>query len=106
MTKIKSKNNLSPHRHFTEHLVCVNRKNAVEVQFVLGNIESFDPVTQELYRHLPATIHTQELEEKIKFCKLKSYTGISQHRRTFDRENEPKTLVLRPKPRNPQPPWF
>jgi hypothetical protein len=29
------------------------------VQFEPRNLESFDPVTQELYRLLPATIHTK-----------------------------------------------
>jgi hypothetical protein len=38
----------------------------VGVQFVQGNLESFDPVTQELYRHLPVTIHTQSETEKLK----------------------------------------
>jgi hypothetical protein len=34
-------------------------------QFKPRNLESFDPVTQELYRLLPATIHTQDLDRKI-----------------------------------------
>jgi hypothetical protein len=40
-------------------------KNAVEDQFVLGHLKSFNPVTQELYQHLPAIIHT-EIHAKIK----------------------------------------
>jgi hypothetical protein len=57
-TKIRSKNNLYPYRHFTEHLVDTFGK-LPRVQFGLENLESFDPVTQELYRPLPATIHPQ-----------------------------------------------
>jgi hypothetical protein len=38
-------------------------ENTVGVQFVQGNLESFDPVTQELYRHLPATTtHNRKLK--------------------------------------------
>jgi hypothetical protein len=42
------------------------RKITVKEQFEPQIIESFDPVTQELYQHLTAAIHTQELKEKIK----------------------------------------
>jgi hypothetical protein len=50
-TKLGSKNRLRPLRHFTEQLV--------GERFEPRILESFDPVTQELYRHLPATIHTE-----------------------------------------------
>jgi hypothetical protein len=35
------------------------REITVEKQFEPRNLESFDPVTRELYRHLPATIPTK-----------------------------------------------
>jgi hypothetical protein len=40
-------------------------ENMVWVQYGLGNLESFDLVTQEIYWFHPATIHTQEHERKI-----------------------------------------
>jgi hypothetical protein len=49
--------------HFTEHLVGAFGKSPRESN---SNLESFAPVTQELYRLLPAMIHTQELYRKIK----------------------------------------
>jgi hypothetical protein len=36
------------------------RKTTVGERFEPRNLESFDPMTQELYRYLHATIHTQE----------------------------------------------
>jgi hypothetical protein len=66
-TEINLKNNLYPLRHFTEHLVGAFEKSSWE-RFELRNLESFDPVTQELYRLLPATIHnnpTTQTTEKI-----------------------------------------
>jgi hypothetical protein len=41
------------------------RKVTVEEQFKPRILETFDPVTQKLYRHLPVTIHT-EIHTKIK----------------------------------------
>jgi hypothetical protein len=49
--------------------------------------ESFDPVTQELYRHLPTMIHTQEAKEpkeKIKTSTTHcSYSGEPNQRRSW-----------------------
>jgi hypothetical protein len=49
MTKIGSKNSLSPHRHFTEHLGRA-RKITTGEQFKPRIFKSFNPTTQELYR--------------------------------------------------------
>jgi hypothetical protein len=58
-------------------------ENAVGVQFVQGNVESFDLVTQELYRHLLATIHTQSETEK-----LRTESACTTEIKTERRENE------------------
>jgi hypothetical protein len=58
-------------------------ENVVGVQFVQGNLESFDPVTQELYHHLPVTIHTQSETEK-----LKTESACMSKIKTKCRENE------------------
>jgi hypothetical protein len=55
MAKIEFKSSQAFHRTPRGHEL----KNTVEDQFVLGNLKSFDPMTQELYQYFPATIHTQ-----------------------------------------------
>jgi hypothetical protein len=40
------------------------REITVRVQFGVGNLEFFDPTTQEVYRLLPATIHTQSRDQQ------------------------------------------
>jgi hypothetical protein len=70
MTKIDSKACLCPHRHFTEHLVGTFRKITAGEQFEPRILETFDPVTQELYRHLPTTIHTKSPKESMEKSKL------------------------------------
>jgi hypothetical protein len=55
----------------------------VRVQFELRNLESFDPVTQELYRHHPATIHTQAIEKLIWLTpatRIRNHTPAALHR--------------------------
>jgi hypothetical protein len=66
MIKTGSKNNLYPHRHFTEHLMSTLRKSTRESDLNHKNSESFDPMTQKQYQILPAMIHTHELYRKIK----------------------------------------
>jgi hypothetical protein len=44
----------------------------VKKRFKPITLESFDPVTQESHNFLPATIHTQEIEEKIKIRKTRA----------------------------------
>jgi hypothetical protein len=43
------------------------RKITAKKQFVPRNIESFNPVTQELHRLLPAMIHTRTLQKNHNF---------------------------------------
>jgi hypothetical protein len=64
----------------------------VKERFKPQIIESFDPVTQELYRHLTAAIHTQELKEKIKTWKHKfecqrTDALLSEQQELLDRSN-------------------
>jgi hypothetical protein len=59
MIKIGSKNSLYPHKHFTEHLVAHIQKITMEERFEPRTLELFDLVAHELYRLLPARIHTQ-----------------------------------------------
>jgi hypothetical protein len=47
MIKIKLKNSLCTHRHFTEHLVGAFEKLPWECDLNHESSESFDPVTQE-----------------------------------------------------------
>jgi hypothetical protein len=63
MIKIRSENDLYPHRYFTEHVW----KTIEEERFKSRNLESFNPVTQELYCPVsdPVTIHIQDLDRKI-----------------------------------------
>jgi hypothetical protein len=44
-------------------------------------LESFDPVTQELYQHLPATIHTEIHTKKAFEERLGSQSTTSNRRR-------------------------
>jgi hypothetical protein len=57
-TKIKTKNNLYPQAFHRTPGGRV-RKIAAGEQFEQRILKSFDPVTQELYRYLPATIPNQ-----------------------------------------------
>jgi hypothetical protein len=56
--KIGLKSNLYPHA-FQRTVGGRVRETTVEKQFEPRILESFDLSTQELYRYLPATIHTK-----------------------------------------------
>jgi hypothetical protein len=62
--KIRSKNSLYPHRHFTEQLVDTFEKPPQKSNLNHETSKSFDPVTQKLYRLLRTTIHTQSKSTK------------------------------------------
>jgi hypothetical protein len=46
-------------------MIKIGSKNTAGERFEPRNLKTFDPVTQELYRHLSAMNHTQEQREKI-----------------------------------------
>jgi predicted component of type VI protein secretion system len=75
MCKINDKNQIAEqyislqtfHRTAGRHV----KEIIVEEQFEPRILESFDPTTQELYRHLPTTIHI-EIHAKIEELKLET----------------------------------
>jgi hypothetical protein len=54
-------------------------------QFEPQNLESFDPVTQELYRLLPAMIHTPHEQKSTNMSKKKQAT-VSTHCRLWTQQ--------------------
>jgi hypothetical protein len=83
--------------------VVVFRKSPREERFNPRILESFDPVTRELYRYVPATIHT-EIHAKVKAFeeRLGSTTNnwkqqvaclFSEHRRTNEPEHPHRDLT-------------
>jgi hypothetical protein len=63
-TEINSENNLYPQ---LSHQTPVDRVREITAgeQFEPRNLESFDPVTQELYRYLPAMIHNNPIIQTV-----------------------------------------